>query len=1380
MSDAHTESPLPSVPSTPSKTKKNKKGQKNVEPEFDLSKVLPSSADLRTSLLMPNLSARFSMLREQDDPNSILGKANDDSVLYPKRISKLGIFANGMGGLADIAEVESLRGSIRPPFAAEGRSNSFDGGYGTDDDSTYAGSMMSRSKPGQGNNLFGGRQKLYQIPMGSSPSKNITGALVAESGMGGRLVYEDDVTLSAFQRWKQREREGAQVSEEEVELTHEGVPANEESASVSSPSTAFSRDRRTTSSTNSAPSNKRTSTAATSIDSQHTSTSQLTKTNSQSQSQFDRQATVHRRLYGQALDQPTSSRDLVESFNRKRAASNDKTSNPLLHSKSATNIHERFQRTTPVYSSSSFFRAASPSPSASSPQQTSIDLITSETDGANKPFGYVPPLSPPISDSDSATTLSHSVQPEDRGKATAMGLFNKPSRQYDETQFSQRQMQMHVDNNRMIQNRSSPPTGALPSVPTTSTASRASSDASSIESHSRSTIYSKRTETPEAIPEMRETNAGSGSPPEIQNSAGTFLDTMSQDDESDVEQPVALPSVATPRQDESHIHPALRSARVSDASNYDDLDMGIVQLEPPPVQDHAEETEYNRKSGSSVDHGVDSPTLGPVASVGGLGGLVRAHLRQDSERSNQPASPLFPPGSSELAKGVIAPSFDRSHNQSDNMQNNPWEAAYEKAMEAGSKDDIDHVQGSRVQPSPMTISEKARQILGQATALREQKQSKAERVLGENVPRFDEETAPQRTWQEEMQLHHQRNGSTETQKDREEFENELAERRRRVQENVRSIAELNSSANSHKTPAASEEQPSRVESALSKLRPRPSKRDISDSGSKAMKMLGLGSATMNHTSRSKSPTFQSRRDEDEQVAQNTARRLVPRSPRSPLPAQDHYSPNPVPADMQQAESGDYNHDLVESGVRQGSSPDSLDEKTYISQARSAPSRNGRYRDDLEQAMDEGRSSMARDHYNANPPSSIKIPSRPSQEAMGYSDRSASAAGYRSNQRTSPYPTGSDYFENKPSQGVHGRDAIDVGLSPRPSHSPNTPYSANSTPPLAMDRSPGLQAPERQPPTSYSTSHLPMQRPRKQSVNRGMISDPTLISSSNGSSPYGVSHPGPRNFPDHVYNLGSDQRDPSPPVPAMNPRRPRPTLNQYDGLAPPGRQTPVDRQMPRSADHLNIMVPPHNAAPLSPPSANSAYGALEDQAHFVDRSRKVYLRPRPNLRKSTSEGGNMNARARAERMKSERSPGLPPMRSPTPVQSPYQQQYSGPRPYSPAMGPPPSGRSRTPTISQGMSHGMPVGQPPHTGRPMGWQENSPPRTMVSGPDQGRSSPAPGQMPRMRRPSEAAQMGGPPVRQIHGMDPSDGRSTPLGQRMRAPSRAQREMTVDGPMF
>ncbi|CAK7566283.1 MAG: hypothetical protein SEPTF4163_004222 [Sporothrix epigloea] len=169
---------------------RKQKAPEEEKTQIDIASVLPSSDDFRTSLLMTGLSARFSMLREQDDPNTKIGKASDDSVLCPKRQSKL--MEYGFRGLDDIAEVESIRAPA--PFM---RTGSF-----TSDTDSVQDSIMNRTRPTDGNNLFGGRQKIYRIPASSASSKN-----VAEGGMGGRALYESDVNFSAFQKLRQERKE---------------------------------------------------------------------------------------------------------------------------------------------------------------------------------------------------------------------------------------------------------------------------------------------------------------------------------------------------------------------------------------------------------------------------------------------------------------------------------------------------------------------------------------------------------------------------------------------------------------------------------------------------------------------------------------------------------------------------------------------------------------------------------------------------------------------------------------------------------------------------------------------------------------------------------------------------------------------------------------------------------------------------------------------------------------------------------------------------------------------------------------------------------------------------------------------------------------------
>lgn len=203
---------------------------------------------------MTGLSARFSMLREQDDPNTKIGKASDDSVLFPKRQSKMDLAS--FHGLGDIAEVESIKAT--PPFARMGS-------YHSDDaDSLKGSSVMSRAKPTEGNNLFGGRQKIYKIPASASSSRTVDG------GMGGRALYDDDVAQSAFQKWRRAEKERelshdepdeSDAHEDQRNSSTELDPPRSESPTFSS----YSQKRETSSTLSSVPSIARHSSAATSI-----------------------------------------------------------------------------------------------------------------------------------------------------------------------------------------------------------------------------------------------------------------------------------------------------------------------------------------------------------------------------------------------------------------------------------------------------------------------------------------------------------------------------------------------------------------------------------------------------------------------------------------------------------------------------------------------------------------------------------------------------------------------------------------------------------------------------------------------------------------------------------------------------------------------------------------------------------------------------------------------------------------------------------------------------------------------------------------------------------------------------------------------------------
>lgn len=419
----------------PPSTKKGKKGKKVIEepkPELDLTQALPSSDNFRTSLLMPNLSARFSMLREQDDPESKLGKASDDSVLSPKRQSRLTDFGFNSAGLTDIAEVSSIHSSIRPPFLS-GRSGSIDAGYGTDDDSIYPGSVMSRSRPGEGNVLFGGRQKVY---------------------MGNRTLYDDDVGMSAYQRIRAEERRKKADEEQPLGDEQDQEPGSPRHDLKHSSSFSGSLQRRETSSSTASAIGARMSTAATSIASQGANAvppSSASVSSMQGTSGLDRAGTKGRRLYEQGLDrnihEPNSAVNRLNSLQKQqRTGGGGRATPPLTQTRSATSLNDRFNRPNQ-------FRPASPPPSAPLANMSNfMAAMDGDSQQSSPVVGTSSPTSPfpPISPLDDNHPLNSAIQPGDRGKATAMGAFNKPAQQFDESQYLKRQKQM-------MQDRETPP-----------------------------------------------------------------------------------------------------------------------------------------------------------------------------------------------------------------------------------------------------------------------------------------------------------------------------------------------------------------------------------------------------------------------------------------------------------------------------------------------------------------------------------------------------------------------------------------------------------------------------------------------------------------------------------------------------------------------------------------------------------------------------------------------------------------------------------------------------------------------------------------------------------------------------------------------------------
>ncbi|KAI2607766.1 uncharacterized protein GGS25DRAFT_349353 [Hypoxylon fragiforme] len=608
-------------------SKKGKKVQETEKIDIDLSTALPSTDNFRTSLLMTGLSARFSMLREQDDPSTKIGKASDDSVLFPKRQSRLDY--GGFHGLGDIAEVESIRAAA--PFA---RKNS----YNSDADSTKASSIMGRSKPTEGNNLFGGRQKIYKIPVGAN-SKS--------SGMGGRALYDDDVALSAFQKWRQAEREGKSYEGEgdEDERRDSGDPEPDNLRAESPISSNYNQKRETSSTTFSMPSLVRNSTAATSVSSsQRASSIKDWQPSNSSTSTTERSVTRTRRLYESGLnndlhEQQSSAFSRIDSLTRQRtfgALSPDLAQN----SPSPTTIGfvERFsgERRILAKSSAPNLRSMSPPTTASSAGTPDLGARAPSATEMRSNFGGAPPLSPPISETEENSMLM--IHPYDLGKATALGVFQKPLQPYDESRYAQRQLQRQ-------QGRDTPSTPTLRShdEPNRSFVSdRSSSSSSAQKKESDSKV--------DVVPTVSE-------PLQDEEQGMSFLADPNDSESSRAvsPQPSVSPQVVL-RRPSDHEHPALRESIVS-----------VPVSEPSPVSDRS----MSLSPRSSKVSPADSPTLGPTAGAG-LSGMVREHLRRDSN-----ASSIY--GAMPSTAGMES-RFPEDLGGSDTFQDlsnsaNPWESA---------------------------------------------------------------------------------------------------------------------------------------------------------------------------------------------------------------------------------------------------------------------------------------------------------------------------------------------------------------------------------------------------------------------------------------------------------------------------------------------------------------------------------------------------------------------------------------------------------------------------------------------------------------------------------------------------------------------------------
>lgn len=1258
------------------------------KPEFNISAALPASEDFRTSLLMPNLSARFSMLREQDDPSSKIGKANDDSVLFPKRASRLDLFKGH--GLSDITEADFLRGSIRPPFASIRTESYGSGGYDTDD-----GSVMSRSRPGEGNTMFGGRQKIYKIPVGGSGSVKNFGAkdddeLPLGVNMGGKALYESDIATSAFQRLREEEREARErASLERLRLS------KEQDRDGSPPLAKYNRNRETASSTNSGPSQSRTSTAATSLASQRSvyydnmssASHALSSSTQPGSAGSDRPFTkTTRRLYRQDLDQhlheqQSSSMHRLESLNKPRTIAGGPPIRNLQHSRSATGLHDRYQRGGPLYASTGF-RAGSPPPSGTPSRMEDFDLgLVLDQPGnnlADSGYGRSPPLSPPMSPSydpnDHDTTFLAALEPNDLGKATASGAFNKPKLQYDDQKYKERQIQLLEGRNtpspQLIRSFSPPAlsideqtTGRSRNNSLGSTFSRTESVKQPWEQHREERVL-------RAVPERW--SKGSV-PPVDQHQTNTamersFLAGRSSSDvaESESETEPNFPIHSSSSKYQGFPHPTTQAKPV-ELNEQLNFDPGAARLTPPAEEiafddrSHLSESTITQRKDNDDANGTntDSPTIGPVGVPNGLSGLVHAHLRNDSGQSSiypedSPRPDSFPV---EVRHSILGHESALNHSRQGSKDDSGVNVGHWKQERRGSE------QSSIVAPPPLSFA--ARQILQQATALRDNQQNpkaqqllatdKAQRVLGGEAPRSSHSRNNSTPWQDQLKAHHARGGSTETQQEREGLANEMAERRRRVQDNLKTYVE-ESSRSSSPAPGVRPQEGGlakpRHPFGILKKTSRGSLVGKQERPLKAMKTLGIRPEEAGSNAPQSPPDMFIGRGQFHERAMPLGKKPSPT--RRPQDLSQRLDNRPTPR-QQLPNNGRSKENLAQaissSSSKSGSSYSDSSEKRYESGRESAPlpsvdwnrvngshpvtAATGYEPRDLQHAprsADEVVDSMT---CNGLPPAGRSHSAMSRRHPVSPTERSQSAMGgrLRSNSKSvtpsyfepratppsTPFminpkqfsrvpPPGTPYMVNPktPSRLPTAHQNRPRAVSTTTSNESRPSTSSMTSPPSTLIPSP----------SSPSFAYNRPGNPRKRSVNKQDISEPTFVSCT--SSVDTVNLP-PGASLSNGMDAPSPTRGPPPPIPVRDSRRKRTqTFLQALGRGEkPGETTFTE--------------------PTPSPREDDPY---EERSTFsADDEPTASSKMRQRLRKTSSEGG-LNAKAARQAALQAPSPAVP--------------------------------------------------------------------------------------------------------------------------------------------
>ena len=1245
--------------------KKAKKAAVVPKFEVNLDLALPSSDNFRTSLLMPNLSARFSMLREQDDPFSKIGKASDDSVLQPRRQSRLHEFGYMSRGLDDIAEVSSISSkTFVPPFATmNGRTPSFasDAGYGTDDDSS---SIMGRSRPfGDGNMLFGGRQKVYMMSANGSEA-----SLPGAGGMKGRTIFDHDLTPSNFRAKKSYEVETADLTPK-LSLEEKRSPLRQ---MVDSPFASTSSLQRQTSSstvTSTPSSTGDSSTSATSMSSQGptsapSSVASPAPTSAPSNPvspsfapQAERAPTKTRRLYEQGLDrdikdQQSTSMTRLNSIQRTRVINGRMT--PEYGIRTAPfKPHDRFNR--PGYAFQTPL-SPTPSPPSSSSQETHKPFPPSPAFVPTHELSPSPPMSPfEEEEEERDTVLQSAINPGDRGKATAMGAFNKPQ-QFNEQKYLERQMTLNSGRNTPTLRMDTPPKpehpkkgilkNASPEAPMKtrlraySTKEEAQATAFSVFQKAANQLKTPLPTQEKSLPEVPEPRSFSPFGEQSENLDSEIQPTLPTKRTPPAIQtakanrirnqpiPVVSPSQAPPK----HEHPAFRQQQ--DEPKEEPVGQALT----------SNNNEFESKALASPVSDAESSTLG--ISNGGLSGLVRQHLRSASNISDRSQSSIYPatigPGdyasgndtlSLRIGDSNMLPAETDTPAHSSYSHSNPWDledfdsAYYGEAESSSSMSPTDAIRPKFADAS----------IDDHLNNNGEPRKTVAAPLLPE--PQAD---AP---WQQEMKKTHQRGASTETTQERVAFQNELDARRKAIQEKLKDNVEPEPQRSASPTPPKSRPfrgfEMLRTKSSRESFKTGPGA-ERSNSQRPAGRYPG-SSPNPGNMSSSYLPSGEQQSDEWRQPGSRSGSRSNSRAPMNRVLDNQHVDSGYMSTRI----SEERTRERANSNSQKGRSPPESIRTSNRSRSNSelsggrSRSRSGRYKDDLEKAMMEGTSSRTTVYATQSPaiPEQFPLPNdgpdyfggdNREQHAAEPSPRSNNGLGIQSNSSVSsfgprglfPPPTPHGFSPSVPASPRHNFMGS-MPNSPRPSPGALTPsmarsplvgpgspapspipmsLSSSSTPVASQPSTPSL--PSFAPAASHSfplsaiSSNVFRKNsgPRKRSIQKSEIGEPKLISTTSVIDtvdlPAGASL---RNGMDEVA---------VPPLPPMNPLR-------------------------RRFGFIRTEAPEMPSLPF----------AKQDKAsHSADESERSYRRHH-RLRKSSSDGAKIGLRLKAQAQAMQSSPAL---------------------------------------------------------------------------------------------------------------------------------------------